>query len=81
VLANSLVLLKLREPVAWGSLDEAPVRVVILLVIRDLEGASEHMKVISTLARQVMHEDFRTQLEQASEPVEICRFLLNKIRD
>src|SRR5690606_37647559 len=64
--ANSLVLLKLRQPVAWNSSDDKPVSVVILLVIRDFDGATEHMKIISTLARQIMHEDFLASIEQAN---------------
>ena len=79
VLANSLVLLKLREPIAWGSLDEAPVRVVILLVVCDGEGAASHMKVISSMARQVMHEEFRARLEKESAAASICAFLQGKL--
>jgi fructose-specific PTS system IIA-like component len=79
VQANSLVLLKLRKPIQWGSLDESPVKVVVLLVVREGDGASQHLKVISTLARQVMHEDFRARLEQESQPAAICRFLSNKM--
>jgi len=79
VLANSLVLLRLREPVAWGSLDDVPVRVVLLLVIRDFAGANEHMKIIASLARQVMHEDFRARLEHETETGAICNLLQSKL--
>lgn len=79
VLANSLVLLKLRQPVDWGSLDNQPVRVMLLLVIRDIEGAAEHLKVISSLARQVMHEEFRARLEQESDAAALCSFLKSKL--
>jgi len=79
VQANSLVLLRLREPIQWGSLDESPVKVVILLVVREGDGASQHLKVISTLARQVMHEEFRARLEREAAPAAICRILLNKM--
>jgi len=81
ILANSLVLLKLREPIDWGSLDEAPVRVVILLVVREGDGGGQHMKVISKLARQVMHEEFRARLETESKPGAICNFLKSKMGD
>ena len=67
VQANSLVLLKLRQPVdvgfhrwragtAWSSSGDSR-----------FQGGSEHMKIISTLARQVMHEEFRARLEQARD--------------
>jgi fructose-specific PTS system IIA-like component len=77
--ANSLVVLKFQQPIPWNSLDEKPVRVVILMVIRESDGASEHMKIISALARQVMHEDFRSSIEREQDPAGLCRLLKNKI--
>lgn len=77
--ANSLVVLKFPQPVPWNSLDEKPVRVVILMVIRDSDGASEHMKIISALARQVMHEEFRNSIEHEQNPKSLCTFLKSKI--
>jgi mannitol/fructose-specific phosphotransferase system IIA component (Ntr-type) len=79
VKANSLVLLKLRKPVTWESLDGKPVRTIILLVIRDFDGATEHMKVISSLARQVMHEDFRSLIEAESDPNALCALLKGRV--
>jgi multiphosphoryl transfer protein len=77
--ANSLVLLKLRQPVAWDSTDGEPVSVIILIVIRDFDGAAAHMKIISTLARQVMHEEFRASLEQTNDPTALCALLKSKL--
>jgi mannitol/fructose-specific phosphotransferase system IIA component (Ntr-type) len=72
---NSLVLLKLKTPVAWNSLDGQPVRVVILLAIREDQAATTHMKVLANLARLVMDEDFRADLEQENEPAKLCAIL------
>jgi multiphosphoryl transfer protein len=77
--ANSLVVLKFAQPIPWDSLDEKPVSVVILMVIRDCDGATEHMKIISALARQVMHEEFRAGIEQENNPASLCAFLKSKI--
>ncbi len=77
--ANSLVVLKFQQPVPWNSLDEKPVRVVILMVIRDSDGATEHLRVISALARHVMHEDFRATIERENDPATLCALLKDKI--
>jgi fructose-specific PTS system IIA-like component len=79
VQANSLALIKLSEPISWNSLDGGPVRVVILLAIRDCDGATEHMKLISKLARQVMHEEFRDAIERENNSAELCALLKNKM--
>jgi fructose-specific PTS system IIA-like component len=73
------VLLKLRQPVAWGSTDGNPVGIVILVVVRDVDGATEHMKIISTLARQIMHETFRSDIENAANASDLCALFESKL--
>jgi phosphoenolpyruvate-protein phosphotransferase len=80
VAANSLVLLKLRQPVAWGSLDGQPVSVLLLLTMRESEQSNGHMKIFSRLARRVMHEEFREQLVREGAPEKLCA-LLNESLD
>jgi fructose-specific PTS system IIA-like component len=73
--AHSMVVIRLRQGVAWNSLDGQPVRTVVLLVIRQAERAGEHMRVLAALARRLMHEDFRASLEQAPDAAGICATL------
>jgi fructose-specific PTS system IIA-like component len=79
VSANSLVLLKLPTPVPWGSLDGKPVRMVMLLVVRDSDAGTEHMKTISVIARQMMHEAFRASLEQEHDAAALCALLKSNL--
>src|SRR5262249_45278593 len=72
---NSMVVLKPRVPVAWDSLDGQPVRVMIMLAIREASGAEAHMKVLARLARRVMDTHFRSLLEQETDPVKLCNIL------
>jgi fructose-specific PTS system IIA-like component len=65
---SSLVLLKTQTPVAWNSLDGQPVRVVILLAIREAQAGTAHMQVLAKLARKIMDADFRAELEQENNP-------------
>jgi fructose-specific PTS system IIA-like component len=75
VTANSIVLLKLRTPIHWGSLDDQPVRVILLLAIRESEQSDAHMKIFSRLARRVMHDTFREHLVREQVPATLCAFL------
>lgn len=77
VSANSLILLKLRQPVDWNSLDGQPVNVVMMLVMREADRTNGHMKIFSELARRVMHDDFRDNLIEEPRPDKIC-VLLNE---
>jgi fructose-specific PTS system IIA-like component len=67
----AMAILKLRDPVEWGSMDGKPVQVVILLAIPARAGADLHMKVFARLARKLMHDEFRDRLRAASGPAEV----------
>ena len=79
VRSNSLAILKLDRPVEWDSLDGRPVRVLILLAVRETEPARAHMAVLSSLARRLMHEDFRERVECERDPDALCQFLRETI--
>lgn len=80
VSANSLVLLKFPQPIPWNSVDEEPVRLMILSAIREGDGATEHLKIMSALARQLMHEEFRAALERELDPAALCDLLKSEIQ-
>ena len=80
VTANSLALVRLRQPVDWGSLDDQPVRVVILLAIRADQHGKEHLRIFSRLSRLVMQDAFRERLEQAADGESIFSVLADELR-
>jgi multiphosphoryl transfer protein len=79
--SNSMVVLRLKQPVEWDALDGLGVGVVVLLAVRDAEHAKAHMKVMATLARQLMHEEFREHLRLESDAEALCSYLLDRIGD
>jgi fructose-specific PTS system IIA-like component len=68
VAADSIGVLKLRQPVAWDSIDGEPVSVVILLAMRESGAAAQrHLQVFARLARKLMSEEFRERLLRAED--------------
>jgi multiphosphoryl transfer protein len=72
---NSLVVSKLREPIEWGSSDAQSIRTVILLVVRELDAATAHVKILSRLTRQLMQEDFGRALTATNDADAIVAML------
>ena len=70
-----MAVVKLREGVDWKATDGQPVRTVILLVVREAEPAATHMRVLASLARRLMHEEFRTAVEREQDPAALCALL------
>lgn len=73
--SHSLVALKFRHPVPWNSLDGLPVRVMILLAIRESDSAINHLKTLAKLARLLMDETFRSRLEDEDGAQALSCFL------
>ena len=65
VVHPSLAIVRLATPIEWGSLDEQPVSIVMLLVVPSSDSAGSHMKIFARLARRLMHESFRDRLRAA----------------
>lgn len=82
VQAATLVVIKLREPIEWGSMDGAPVHTVMLLAVPNAgegDAARQHMKIFASLARKLMHEEFRDGLVGLHEPAAIEAFLKSEL--
>lgn len=73
--AGSMAVVKLRAGVEWGATDGQLVRTVVLLAVREAEQATTHMRMLASLARRLMHEEFRAQLEREQDPAALCRLL------
>ncbi|HTP13601.1 MAG TPA: phosphoenolpyruvate--protein phosphotransferase, partial [Bacteroidota bacterium] len=62
VLANSIAVLKLREPIDWGSADGQPVQLVILIAIKGEKAGVQHLKMIASLSRKLVDDTFRARI-------------------
>jgi fructose-specific PTS system IIA-like component len=76
--ANSLAVLRLRRPLAWGALDGSPVDCVVMLAMRE-NAEREHLAVFARLARKLMDEDFRAGLRAAADPAQVQSLLTREL--
>ena len=79
VRANSLVLVKFKTPVEWDSLDEQPVKVMILLAIRMGHADSKHMAILSKLARRIVDDEFREKIVSTNAREELATILKSSV--
>ena len=73
---NSLVLVAgtTREPVDFESLDDRPVRLILMLV-GPVSAATLHVKALSRISRLLRHETFRRELMSADDSRTFLRML------
>ena len=67
VFLNSIAVLRCSKGIDWKSLDEQPVTMVLLIAIRADAPGDEHLKMIASLSRKLMDEEFRGQLLSARD--------------
>ncbi len=79
VSASSIVIAKLKKPVEWGSVDGNPVNTVIMLAMNERDRGNTHLKVFSTLARRLMHEDFRDRIADAPDENALYAFVAGEL--
>jgi fructose-specific PTS system IIA-like component len=77
--ADSIAVLGLGKPVAWGAVDDEPVRLVILLAIRAAGGGNRHLQVFSKLARRLMDAGFRERLLEAEDQDALVSYLRREL--
>lgn len=75
----AVLVVKLKDGVEWGALDNQPVRVAIALAVPEREAGNTHLKLLSLLAKRLMHADFREGLLSASTPKKTAEFLTRNL--
>ena len=65
-LKPGIFLVKFEHPIAWKSLDGSPVHVALGLTI-PFGGETEHLQILSRLARKMVHEEFRNALTSSND--------------
>lgn len=74
VRSPAIAVARFVEPVDWGAIDEAPVRLAILVVV-PAGGGSEHLRTIAALARRLMDEELRARLFGARDGADVVELL------
>jgi phosphoenolpyruvate-protein phosphotransferase len=80
VTVNSIAVLKLNAPVDWKMSDQDPVHFLIFIAISAAVKGDQHLRIIASLARKLMHEEFRQQLTEATSASAIVRLLEHHLR-
>jgi multiphosphoryl transfer protein len=77
VTANSICVLRLKQPILWDHSER--VNMVVLLALREADVANTHMQIFSLLARKLMNEDFRQHLLHAASARDVTAYLSTQL--
>lgn len=73
----AFTLVKLKNPVDWGSLDDEPVDYVIMMAAPE-SSDNVHLKMLSELAVSLMDDNFRESLKDAADVEQIINIFKSR---
>lgn len=62
-------------PVDWKSLDDQPVQIAFLIAVPETSAGQDHLKILATLSRKLIHAEFRQKLICAKSATEVLEIL------
>lgn len=75
VIQTSLVVGKVETPISWESLDEQPVKVIILFAVKDTDANTVHIKLLQKVAMLLAEDTIIEKMNQATSKTELMELL------
>lgn len=75
VLHTGIIVMKSKNQLQWESFDGKPVDIMIALLVPKEDYGNEHIRILSSLSRLLMKQDFRNQLKESTSAGEIYRVI------
>lgn len=72
---SAILYVRFREEIEWDEEEHEMVKVAIALVVPETKKGNEHLDVLASLARRLMHEEFVEKLLSCDDPEEISEIL------
>lgn len=74
-----VIVIRLKNPIEWDSMDGKPVKFILALAVPDSEAGTTHLKILSQIARCLMDDDFITGFKNLKNEEAIYNYLKEKI--
>ena len=75
VLKTSLAIGRTKRPIEWESLDDEPVRCIILFAVREADSTTVHVRLLGQFAGKLADEDIVAALLNGNDAKEIITIL------
>lgn len=72
---------RLSKPIFWNSNSTEPVSLILLIAVPKTDASDTHLKILASLSRKIMHDDFRKELLLSRNPEQVCHLLNHALKD
>ncbi|SHJ55685.1 PTS sugar transporter subunit IIA [Paramaledivibacter caminithermalis] len=70
----SLVFGRTKQGIEWQSLDGKPVNIIFLIAVPE-KASNQHLKILASLSRKLMNQEFRKQLSEITNKKKLIEML------
>lgn len=81
VRVTSIAVGRINEGIPWESLDNEPVRMIILFAVRNVDKTTVHLKLLSEVAMALADDDTLEKLLKTEDKQEIIQLLSKEMDD
>ncbi len=78
VVAPTIAFTRSAEGIDFDAMDDKPATLIFMLLV-PAEGGEEHLAMLSSLSRSLMHEETRTALHEAESPERVESIILEAV--
>ncbi len=78
VVAPTIAFTRSAEGIDFDAMDDEPATLIFMLLV-PAEGGEEHLAMLSSLSRSLMHEETRTALHEAESPERVESIILEAV--
>ena len=79
IAANTISIMKLKQPVLWNEGDEVLTDTIFMLTVRASDADNTHMRIFAQLARRIVREEFRTSLAACTSVDELMSYISQEL--
>ncbi len=72
---------RFNEEIDWQSLDDAPVKLAIVLIMPDGDKDNLHLQVLAMFARRLVHEEFMKSLCSQDDAKIMYNYIISKMEE
>jgi len=74
-----IAIIKFSKKIEWDAIDDKPVNVVIPLIMPANDEGNLHLKIISSFARKLAHNEFIEKLNNEMDSLKLYNYIINEM--
>lgn len=77
----SIMYLKVKEEINWGTLDGSRVKCIFSLLVPEENSGNMHLQMLSKLATCLLEDEFKAMVEKSTDKKELTKYIYENMKE